>query len=1098
MSDDLDILRRQLERQRRARQQAEQLLEQKSLELYQANHRLTMLAEEQAASLRNLRDTANALLDSVGLDRLDDDHAGMAELVRVVSELVAEREVLRRDVERQMFAINQHAIVSITDDGGTISYANDRLCEISGYARDELIGKTHRIFESGTHPESFFQDMWQTIASGEVWRGEICNRAKYDSLYWVYATIVPVLGAKDAVEQFISISTDITLQKSMHDELRGSRLFLQSMTESLGEGVYALDKWGYCSFLNREAEKLIGWSLVELSMTPLHEAVKFTGPDGKPMHGDSDIVNEVLSEQREYRSESDLFTSKDGRHFPIAITLVPMIEEGEATGVVAVFQDITERKLGDDRLREAIRQAEEASRAKSDFLANMSHEIRTPMNAIIGMSHLALQTELDHRQKNYIEKVNRSGEALLGLLNDILDFSKIEAGKLDVESVSFPLQRVLDDLGSVLGFKADEKGLALLFDVTDDVPQNLIGDPMRLTQVLLNLCNNAIKFTDMGEVVVLASVNGQTPDGVLMHFAVRDTGIGISLEQQDRLFQPFTQADETTTRRYGGTGLGLVISKRLVELMDGAIGVKSVPGKGSTFFVELPFSVPALEAPIETESPAVDSLDGVRCLLVDDSSSARVIFSSILETNGVLVDAVKDARAANARVSAEDDGNGPPYDLMLVDWKMPAIDGIEFLHLQHSMLGDRMPPVIMTTAYGEEELKASLEDAALEVVAVLSKPANPVELINIAKRAVGVSGSEPQADVGIETPCIQSVTSSLRGARVLLAEDNEINEEVAVGLLNEWGIHVDVARDGSQALQQLRQQQYDGVLMDCQMPVMDGYEATRQIRADQAYAELPIIAMTANVMKSDIAEAIAAGMNDHIGKPLDVRDMFKTMAKWIKPTKTKSDSGGVLNVSKSVETDSDIDTGRAGIDIEGAIRRLCGLEEIYWSMVKKFIVNQRGAVDSAVDAVGHGDEQTAIRILHTLKGAAGSLGATHLQSLSADAEKQLAQDGIFTANDATELREELVRVITELDRLSDAPGESTTPVADAKSVSELFDRLGHELDEFDTKANDTVEQLLACVSDEVLRSTLIDAREALQQYDFESARQVVGRTRLAV
>ncbi|MCB1772432.1 MAG: PAS domain S-box protein, partial [Gammaproteobacteria bacterium] len=424
MSDAIALLERRLARERRARAEAERLLEEKSLELYNSNKRLENLAAEQAESLQLLRKTADTLLERLGLRPMENQHADAAALLQVVSDLVQDREQLRSDIDQQMFALNQHAIVSIMDAKGTMLYANDRLCEISGYSRDELVGKDHRLFRSGVHPDEFFAAINASLQRGEVWNGEICNREKNDNLYWVSATIVPIIGKDGAIERLISISTDITLQKSMQEEVRGSRLFLQSITESLGEGVYALDKWGYCRFLNKEAERLTGWSLVELSMTPMHEAVKLTDAVGNPMYGEDDIVAQVIADQHEYRSEYDTFTSRDGRLFPVSITLVPMIEDGETSGLVAVFQDITDRKLAEDRLRDATRRAEEASRAKSDFLANMSHEIRTPMNAIIGMSHLALQTGLDHRQRNYISKVNRSAESLLGLINDILDFSK--------------------------------------------------------------------------------------------------------------------------------------------------------------------------------------------------------------------------------------------------------------------------------------------------------------------------------------------------------------------------------------------------------------------------------------------------------------------------------------------------------------------------------------------------------------------------------------------------------------------------------------------------------------------------------------------------
>ena len=1087
MNDELELLQRRFERERRARKQAESLLEKKSLELFQSNEHLRLLSEEQARSLQMLRTTADSLLRSVGLEPMDDDSGGMAEVLRVVTEITKDRERLRRDVEHQMFALNQHAIVSITDAAGVITYANDRFCEISGYPREELLGQTHSVLSSGVHPVEFYATIWNTIISGEVWRGEICNRAKYDSLYWVSAAIVPFLDADGTAEQFISISTDITLQKSMQEELRGSRVFLQSMTESLGEGVYALDKWGYCSFLNPEAERLLGWSLMDLSMTPLHEALQFTDLVGNPMFGENDIIEEVLRDKREYRSEYDTFIAKDGHPFPIAITLVPIIEDEDAVGVVAVFQDITERKLVEDRLREATRRAEDASRAKSDFLANMSHEIRTPMNAIIGMSHLALQTDLNSKQRNYIEKVNRSAESLLGLINDILDFSKIEAGKLDIDAIGFKLQDVFNDLSSVLGFKAEEKGLELLFDIAHDVPRALIGDPMRLNQVLLNLCNNALKFTSSGEVVVSVGVEQRRADDLILQFSVRDSGIGISKEQQQKLFQSFSQADATTTRRYGGTGLGLAISKRLVEMMDGTISVESEPGKGSTFHVRLPFTEIDDQWQKDESPKAQADLRGMRCLLLDDSSSARVIFTSMLEARGMQVDAVKDAYAATARLGDA----GSHYDFLLVDWRMPGVDGIEFLRGQHSAMGIRLPPVIMTTAYGREELAESLRASSIGVAAILAKPVSPADLLGAVSLATGRAQAPQQPGVANAKAAAEAAVSALRGARILLVEDNEYNQEVAVALLTEQNIEVDVACDGEQALRQLQMHTYDGVLMDCQMPVMDGYEATREIRRQPQFQDLPIIAMTANVLNDDIVEALAAGMNDHIAKPINIRDMFSIMAKWITPAHPARDT--TPSPQSPGNGQHRVFDVLQNIDVDNGLRRVGGNEVTYLRLLHKFATNQADVVSHAHEALHKGDSATARRLMHTLKGTAGSIGAMRLQHLAADAELTLqhAVSPMSVANCET-LQQELDKVLGELAALPDSPGDRPIPGKTSTIDADgLLRRLVSQLEDFDTSAEETIEDLIAATGGADQKEVLLQVRRAIAQYDFDAARETI-------
>lgn len=1090
MSREVELLKRRLDRERRARKQAEQLLEQKSLELFQTNDRLKTLADEQAMSLKSLRETANALLHSFGLDTMDDDQAGMTELLRVVAELLRDRQRLRRDKEQQLFAINQHTIVSIIDAEGTITYANERLSEISGYLSEELIGQPYTLLSSAERDDTQSNDMWRALRAGEVWRGEIRCRAKYDSLYWVSATVVPLADHAGQGEQFISISTDITQQKSMQEEIRGSRLFLQSMTESLGEGVYALDRWGYCSFLNRAAERLLGCSLMELSMTPMHESLALTDPAGNPLYGDGDLIPGLLRDKHEYRSEYDTFTARDGRVFPIAITLVPLIEGDQPVGVVAIFQDITDRKATEDTLREATRRAEDASRAKSEFLANMSHEIRTPMNAIIGMSHLALQGELSGRQRSYVEKVHRSAESLLGLINDILDFSKIEAGKLDIESVEFRLQNLFHDLSNVLGFKTEEKGLELLFDISNEVPQRMIGDPLRLNQVLLNLCNNAVKFTDAGEVVLGVAVHERGADGVVLDFSVRDTGIGISEEQKQKLFQSFTQADATTTRKYGGTGLGLAISRRLVDMMNGRIWVDSEPGQGATFHVRLPFGEIASDTGQPENGDTCSDLQGMRCLLVDDSSSARVIFSSILETRGVQVDAVRDAYSANARLGGNGSAQRTDYDFMLVDWKMPGVDGIEFLRGQASVLGDAMPPVVMTTAYGREDLEQALQDAGVHVAGILTKPVAPGDLLRAACQAIGRQARMFDTVPEDSQHDLESAVAALQGAHVLLVEDNEFNQEVAVALLSEHDMSVDLACDGKQALDMLSQTNYDGVLMDCQMPVMDGYEATRAIRAEPHYQDLPVIAMTANVLNDDIVRTVASGMNDHIAKPINVRDMFVTMARWITPARPLA--ADTCSATADEEPDRTLLPELDGIDIACGIRRVGGSAKIYLRLLQKFIDNQSAAVTNTAAALARQDMDTAIRLIHTLKGTAGSIGAARLQQLSAAAESTLREAVSPDAfPDLQPLGDELARVLSELGRIPSPEEDSAATTIGAEDIQALLDRLVGQLGDFDTAAEDTLERLLR-VAGPGLRDLLKQVEKSLQRYDFESAKEALN------
>jgi signal transduction histidine kinase/CheY-like chemotaxis protein/HPt (histidine-containing phosphotransfer) domain-containing protein len=674
------------------------------------------------------------------------------------------------------------------------------------------------------------------------------------------------------------------------------------------------------------------------------------------------------------------------------ILLVLLLETGSLYRRLArsFANESNERELRLQEQQTARARAEAATAAKSSFLANMSHEIRTPMNAVIGLADLALRTELDAKQQDYLVKIKSSAMALLGIINDILDFSKIEAGRLRIERTEFDLRGVLEGVSNVSTLRAADKGLEFLFSVDPGLPSLLIGDPLRLSQVLHNLVSNAIKFTERGEIVITVGVVKRRGEDIELAVAVSDTGIGIDADTQSRLFRPFTQADVSTTRRFGGTGLGLTISRQLVEMMGGALTLESKVGEGTTFRFNLPLQISARSQ--EPTRLLVTAFAGARALVVDDSANARQIIETTLAHWGLDVETAGSAAEGIALFRRAVEA-GRSHDLLLVDWRMPGMDGIEMARALEASQG-RLPPIVLMTAFGRDELMDRAKDT--KIGAFLAKPITDSTLLDTVSTALGAAARAPAraaVRAGLETR-----PAAFAGMRVLLVDDNDINRQVGEELLAQAGLAVDIAENGRFAVDKVLAAAgaYDAVLMDVQMPVMDGFEATRAIRGHFGSERLPIIALTANALTEERDRCLEAGMDDHVAKPIDPSVLLATLERWIKRRpESAADQGAPAPTGQaasvrpgngSANAAQDLPVSLPPFDIAAALVRVNGKRALLRRLIVAFGEEFAGAPKVLRELHTAGNCKEAERMAHTLKSAAATLGLDTVAAIARDIE----------------------------------------------------------------------------------------------------------------
>ena len=880
------------------------------------------------------------------------------ELFKMLKEQNVELETKAREITEahtriasQNTALDENAIISHTDLRGRITYVNNNFCKLYKCKKEEIIGKTHKVINSGFHSKEEWKDMWQTIEAGNVWRHEIRNKSKDGKYYWFDTVNSPILDEKGNPKEYISIRFDITNRKKLEDDLI-------------------------------EAKKL----------------------------------------------------------------------------------------------------AEEATQTKSQFLATMSHEIRTPMNAIIGLSNLALKTKLDSKQFDYLTKIERSAQALLGIINDILDFSKIEAGKLNIENVDFDLEQVLDTVSNLISQKAQSKGLEFSVYVDKDVPFYLKGDPLRVGQIITNYCSNSVKFTEEGEIVIHVEVAEKiSEDKLKLQFSVKDTGIGLTKEQASKMFKEFSQADSTTTRKYGGTGLGLAISKRLAELMGGSTWVESKYGEGSTFYFTGIYGVRESQKRIEFQ-PTKDLL-GLKVLCCDDNDTARTIIRDAMETFGFNPNTVNSAKEALSELEKN------KYDLLLVDWLMPEIDGIELIELIRQERKYPHLKIIMITAFGKEDI--ARKAGKLDVDGFISKPFTYSGLFNLIMSSFGKEGQVKRNGISKGDKHKKTI-EKLKGAKILLTEDNEINQQVATELLENAGFIVDVANNGKESIKALLNSEspdyYDIVLMDLQMPVMDGFSATKEIRTHSKFNKLPVIAMTADAMSGTKEKCLEAGMNDFVTKPIDPDEVFGALVKWINPNTIKIDNTlteknpGIENSETENISIPEIN----GIDIELGLSRVGGNKKLYFNLLKKFHNNNMDFKQQLISSLRNNDAELSERIVHTLKGVAGNLGMVELYDSAKILEENIKKDlNAVTPPQIDQVEEKLSKILNQLkSKIDVGECDQEKGMVTKEEVNYKLNLLQKKLEEFDSDAIKILEDIGIIKGYESLCHEIMGL---IKKYEYENA-----------
>jgi two-component system, sensor histidine kinase and response regulator len=988
----------------------------------------------------------------------------------------AEQALRAASLEQQL--ILDHSTVGIAFiKGRLIQRCNRRTEEIYGYEVGELVGKSRRhAYPTEADWQRTATEAYAEMARGRTFTAELPQKRRNGDTFWARITgkaIDPSQPEAGSIWNF----EDITDRKQAEEITRQANDEQAAIFESATHGI-AFIKQRVIVKANRKLDELFG-----------HAPGSLIGQSTRVLYPDAPSFERVgaayadLACGKTHQQLLEL-VRRDGTRFWGRLSGSAIAPGDLARGTVWTFEDVTLEHAAAEAMRKAKEMAEDAARMKADFLANMSHEIRTPMNAIIGMSHLALKTALTPVQRDYLRKIQAAGQHLLGIVNDVLDYSKIETGKLSVERTEFELETVLDYVVSLIAEKADAKGLELIFDIDPAVPNLLLGDPLRLGQILINYVNNAVKFTASGEVEIQIRLRQERAGGIELCFCVRDTGIGLTDEQRGRLFEGFQQADASTTRKYGGTGLGLAISKKLAELMGGEVGVDSEFGKGSRFWFTAWLGRSGAPGRVLLPDQA---LRGLRVLVVDDNEAACASMRDMLTGMSFHAATVGSGQAALERLRAC--AGEQPYEVVFLDWKMADMDGIETARQIRALALERPPRLVMVSAHMSDEVAAQAMAAGVE--AILTKPLSASRLFDTTMQ---VCGRKPHAARAPAEPAprYEARLAAIRGARILLVEDNEINQDVALALLRGAGLHADLAENGMVALTMLDAASYDLVLMDMQMPVMDGIAATCALRRLPRFDALPVVAMSANAMQADKDRCLAAGMTDYVTKPIEPEQLWCALLKWIRPRHAVR-AGAARARRAGNRAGARLPDAIAGLDMAAGLRRVRGDRALYLSMLGKFAAGPKRIADGVRQALEAGDAALAERLVHTLGGLAGNIGAAGLQQQALAVQAALRARPAGQADDAAILAP-LAALDGQLDALSAAiaaalagpPGEPAGAAATPQQVGAFAAKLVALLGASSARAValfDANERLCR----DAYRDRYQHLADCIHRYDFEAA-----------